>query len=436
MYIYVFILGKNAALSSLEVFFVLRQMDINFRVVGAGRQVLAVEMKYDLDAEYFQRKLGGTVKIGKVLGDVFKLTSSSLFIFFNKYELGQGKFYFGLSFYDLDSSKKIAANDLKKIGLGLKKLFISQGRSVRWVESRESALSSVIVQNNKLLGKRGIELLIIQEGRKFLIGKTLAVQPYAAYSRRDYGRPRRDSKSGMLPPKLAQVMVNLAGAVRESLPPVNFSLDELAILDPFCGSGTVLQEALLMGYHVLGSDMSDKAVENSKKNIKWLADFYQLSDINYQLKKCDARRLSICWDNEKVDSIVTEPYLGPQDAQDFKNMKKVLDELSALYIDAFREFRKVLKPGGRVVFIFPYFIFGKRKVFVPDSVIRKIVSLGFQVVDVKEIIQKQISQLSHDRGIVMKIYHELSERGTVFYSRQGQRVGREIILFNLKNENA
>ena len=42
------------------------------------------------------------------------------------------------------------------------------------------------------------------------------------------------------------------------------------ILDPFCGTGTVLQEALLAGYDVVGTDLSQKIVDYTTENLSWL----------------------------------------------------------------------------------------------------------------------------------------------------------------------
>ena len=50
------------------------------------------------------------------------------------------------------------------------------------------------------------------------------------------------------------------------------------ILDPFCGSGTVLQEALLMGFtQVAGTDLSPKAITDTKENIAWIKEKYNLN---------------------------------------------------------------------------------------------------------------------------------------------------------------
>ena len=80
--------------------------------------------------------------------------------------------------------------------------------------------------------------------------KLEGVQNISAYAMRDQKRPKRDAFVGMLPPKLAQIMINLALGDQEPK-------DKL-LLDPFCGTGVLLQEALLMGLKVYGTDLSQK----------------------------------------------------------------------------------------------------------------------------------------------------------------------------------
>lgn len=68
---------------------------------------------------------------------------------------------------------------------------------------------------------------------------------------RDYGRPARDARVGMLPPKLAQIMLNLSVKDEKSG----------TVLDPFCGTGVLLQEAALAGFDFIGSDIEPRMVE-------------------------------------------------------------------------------------------------------------------------------------------------------------------------------
>jgi len=66
---------------------------------------------------------------------------------------------------------------------------------------------------------------------------------------------------GMLPPKLARIMINLSRTPEGHLPE--------KIYDPFCGTGTVLLEALSLGIQIAGSDLSEKMITATKKNTQW-----------------------------------------------------------------------------------------------------------------------------------------------------------------------
>ena len=96
-------------------------------------------------------------------------------------------------------------------------------------------------------------------------------------------------------------MINLA----VQLKPLDY------ILDPFCGSGTILQEAILMGYRAIGSDIEQKAVENSEKNLEWFRNRYSVPPNRYKLFKSHAGEISLMIPNYKVAAIVTEGTLGP-----------------------------------------------------------------------------------------------------------------------------
>ncbi len=177
--------------------------------------------------------------------------------------VSDGKIRFGLSAYNLSvSPKQIHITNLK-----LKKFIKTFDKSVRVVPNVNSELNTAQVIHNQLTGPTGIELLIISNGDETILAQTVKVQDISAYAARDQKRPKRDARIGMLPPKLAQIIINLAvGELTHS------SEVEAELLDPFCGTGVVLQEAMLMGYRVRGSDLDDRMVEYSKQNIQWLND--------------------------------------------------------------------------------------------------------------------------------------------------------------------
>lgn len=210
-------------------------------------------------------RLGGSIKLAKVLT---QLTTSD-WPKIEKYlrqgipdqlqYVPEGKFTFGLSAFGFD----ISPAKLNASALTLKKAIRATGRSVRVVPNKELALNSAQVLHNGLTTPTGWELLLVRDGNHTWLAQTVTEQDIDAYAARDQGRPKRDAKVGMLPPKLAQTIVNLAAATTEPS-------TEKVILDPFCGTGVILQEATLMGFGVYGSDVDERMVQYTDKNLMWL----------------------------------------------------------------------------------------------------------------------------------------------------------------------
>lgn len=171
-----------------------------------------------------------------------------------------GKIKIGISTYGID----VTPAELLRTGLEAKKIAKKAGRSVRVVPNTEAALNTAQVLHNSLTGELGIELLFIKDGESIYIAQTVEIQDIDAYARRDQGRPKRDARVGMLPPKLAQTIVNLGTG---NLPPTLSNI----VLDPFCGTGVILQEALLMGYGAYGTDVEPRMIDYTTKNLEWLA---------------------------------------------------------------------------------------------------------------------------------------------------------------------
>ncbi len=204
-----------------------------------------VYIEFSLESEILIDKYGGLQKVAVRLDD-------KPLDYLQK--LPEGKLTIGVSDYSSKASKKTAQNEALK----LKKILVRHGRSVRVVENKDAVLSTATTLHNGLSGKneRKIELIKVNEEWYRVVG----VQDIDAYTMRDQKRPARDAKVGMLPPKLAQILINLCGPLPEGA----------TVLDPFCGTGVVLQEAFLMGYKPYGTDISERMVEYSKKNLDWL----------------------------------------------------------------------------------------------------------------------------------------------------------------------
>ena len=298
--------------------------------------------------------LGGTVKCAKVITelpasrtDKASLLATSRFItqhYQAKWAHSPHKITLGLSAYNL----AVGARDVQKTGLILKSSLKKSGTSLRLIPNDQPALSTATAHNNKLgSSPHKVELLLVKTtDRRLIIAESCGVQNITAYTRRDRHRPRRDAFVGMLPPKLAQIMLNLAlGAgsltgqrshdnsvtgsasslsdksmvLRTALPDA-FDLEEttgsraaVTILDPFCGTGTVLQEALLAGYDVVGTDLSQKMVDYTTENLSWLQSTFTAPSrpVGRVIDIHQADATTHHWSNsENLTAVVCETYLG------------------------------------------------------------------------------------------------------------------------------
>ncbi len=384
---YFFILGKHPALSIAEIQAVFMREGIPATVSRSSSEAMVVETTARIDEEFFYG-LGGSVKFGEVVVASSREALRGRLVHVLKQIRLPSKFIFGFSIYSLEdgvSTGKLR-RDLARIGIEIKKELKGLG-PVRFVTSREPTLSSVVIQTN-----HATELVVLQGPETLLIGKTLAVQQFADLSFRDYGRPGRSARSGMLPPKLARMMINLAQCSRDQM-----------LLDPFCGSGTVVTEAMLMGYQqMIGSDIDAAAVRATNENVAWVRAQYpeETAHAKVQTFVLPAQEIATRLTKRSLRAIVTEPTLGPP--RTGREPRGVLEsrarELVSLYSSALNQFSKILAPRGRVVMVIPTFAAKPKPVRV------------------------DLTKIAAQNGL------RLTSAFT--YERQGQWVTREITVFD------
>jgi predicted RNA methylase len=291
----IFILGRQPAIGRAEL----------ESLFGAGHLEpiggFAIACDIPFDTIPFSR-IGGSIRLAKPLGEfatvawpqIAQATIKTLPALLDTLPT-EGKLKLGLSTFGLSVNER----HLLRTGLELKKVCKTAGRSVRIVPNTEPTLNSAQVLHNHLTGDLGIELLFIGNNKQTYLAQTVAVQDIDAYARRDQGRPKRDAFVGMLPPKLAQTIVNLAVG---QLEPV---IDNV-VLDPFCGTGVLLQEALLMGYGAYGTDLEPRMIDYSRQNLEWLAT-YAASSGSVALETGDATDHR--W-THPFSAVACETYLG------------------------------------------------------------------------------------------------------------------------------
>jgi len=134
------------------------------------------------------------------------------------------------------------------------------------------------------------EFLGILADDRFVFGLKAAEIKADGFARR--GPPRTPfSHSAAMTPKLARCMVNLAQPKTGDL-----------VLDPYCGTGSFLVEAGLIGCRVIGSDVKRNMIEGSLMNLS-------LHGVEPEgVAVADARSLPL--PTGSVDCIVTDPPYG------------------------------------------------------------------------------------------------------------------------------
>lgn len=358
----------------------------NVRPVGAD----AAQVDADVD---FSR-LGGTIKAGRILTTITGTNPQKALIWLQK-NLGtevagtEGKLKLGLSLYGVAMPlAKLNAN-----ALSLKKALRQAGHSVRVVPNTELALSSAQTHHNNLTDERGCELLIVRDGDSMIIARASHVQNIDAYRRRDQERPMRDAYVGMLPPKLAQIIINLAAASDHST--------DKTLLDPFCGTGVVLQEAALMGYAVYGTDLSDKMVRYTRDNMVWLKDTHHVeTDVYYEVGDATDHR----W-RQPIDIVACEGYLGHPFATvpSKEALMETVQTTNVIMRKFLQNISSQLKPGARLCIAAPAWQF--RGSFTRLPILDDLKNLGYNRID-----------FVHSDGSAL-IYH-----------REGQVTGRELVV--------
>jgi tRNA G10 N-methylase Trm11 len=366
---YIFILGKDPELSLAE----LKARYEHAKLHLKGPDFALLELDRSLDQMEFNR-LGGQIKAGRVFNTISK---KGLIEEIMKHLLSghsSGKLNYGISVYNWSEK------NLRSLLLDLKKGFKKQEISSRFANQRFLNISAA--QHKGLRGAK--EILVCKNGPDFVLAEVVAVQDIDSYSKRDYKKPFRDMKVGMLPPKLAQIMINLSGS-------------KGIIWDPFCGGGVLIMEGLLMGHAMLGSDINQMTLNGAQKNVEWLKREYEVR-VNADLFVHDATKPV---SGKKFDSIVCEGYLGPPQnrLKSRRELSTVTAEVTALYQSFFRSL-KVSSFKGPIVIGLPFYKV-KEGILNLTEAITAIEKMGFK----KEV--------------------------DLNYARKDQLVGRHILRFRL-----
>jgi tRNA (guanine10-N2)-dimethyltransferase len=163
----------------------------------------------------------------------------------------------------------------------------------------------------------------------FFLGVKIADIPPAPFVQR---RPRKRPffHPSAMPAKLARCMVNLARARRDDL-----------VLDPFCGTGTFLIEASLIGCRVVGLDAKRQMVRGSLQNLKF---FNREAE---GVVVADAKQMPLI----NVDCVVTDPPYGRSSSTMGYTTKEIVQDFLEKVNDKIAEHRRICISAPRTISI-------------------------------------------------------------------------------------
>lgn len=434
---YVVVLGREIELCFNEFLATMKRFCFDFDNYTLSDNLLFFNSKNSVsEIAGLMPLLGGTTKIYELLFDTTydKFQKDTLIYvrdiaYIDRKNKESSRIDFGISSYD----RKISTLKTNQTGFSIKKDLKKSGISARYNELKNESEVPTIISSGQLMKGNSLELGLFWQPRGVVVvGKMIASTNPRGWAERDFEKPAGDKVSGMLPPKLARIMLNLAiGAsskaavsepleIKNSLEIVNSKLKinkELLVVDPFCGSGNMLMEAYELGIDFFGSDLSPRAVQDSIDNIEWLAARSK-SDVKptFEIVEADATTadFSKIIENSKLNIddydqilIVAEPYLGEP--------KKYTPNSNAVR----GEYRKVKE-------IYLKFLENIAKF----EKIKPVICLVFPLVETVDKGQFSLYKDSVDE--IGKIGYTLLQ-SPLIYGRDYQVVKREIVLLSLNS---
>lgn len=385
--IYFFSLGRTFALCFAELEALLKTSRVNYKIKHKTGSHVIIETKKEIDCEELLRASGGIIKIGKILTNTnqyYQILSNTNKLI-KKEDLEKYK-NFGISLIGFKENIQKICEEFKS-HLNLHYILPKEG----------TELSSSQISKGTTL-----EITIVKNEEEYQIFQTTAVQNIDLWTKKDVSRPFIDDKLGMLPLKVARMMVNLAvGTVEEG----TGNIAEMTILDPFCGMGSILQEAIDLGIkNVIGGDINEDVLKKCEENLQWFIKTFSLENVKIEMINSDAAKIDEEL-HEKVDLIVTEPFLG--DARKIKRIyestniriqnnppknaaieiKKILKGLEKMYLGSLKSWKSVLDNNGVICIIVPEIEVGNQTFTIPFvEIVRK---TGYNIISSYEYSREQ-----------------------------------------------
>ncbi len=424
---YLFVLGRKPLLSLGEIISIWGEKCIKSFENEMAIVELSDEDPLVRDLQIALHSMGGTMKICKIYQKwdedpaIEELIEKSYDGVHSRI-MALKKVLCGVSTYSLDERhNKLPTNFLKIFKKYLTELGYA---SSRYLNKSDENLSSAAALDEDIINK-GVEFNFASVEGIFYAAYTVAAQDFRLYAKRDYHKPYRDNQAGMLPPKLAQIMVNIGKGLEKSMEkPADTTLKTTMLYDPFCGSGTILMESLLCGIHCIGSDIRFESVDGAQTNCEWVQkEFPFTKHYTFETFEQDVTSMNPQAVMQKYHptAVVSESFLGPyfKKKPSREEMEKVQKNLGDLYKKAMQKFAVLKVP---VVFGIAAHKHGAE--YIWNEAIEEGISEGH--LKHAQLIPNWILKRFTPEEALAKGY--AVDRRTFVYDRDDQMVAREIFV--------
>ncbi|MCG3215557.1 MAG: hypothetical protein KAS63_02490 [Candidatus Heimdallarchaeota archaeon] len=359
-------LGSNRNLSKLELSTIFEKNSLENLEFREWKDYLFFVLNKDYQKKFLDNlnKTGSLVKVGSIffsddLSNLDKLRESTRRVI--ERELREKthrkiKFSLNVQSSSIDDKKRISRIIRHEIRQVAKLRHIE----VKIIPTKKDSMELSPFQYYKEnLQKRGKEINCLIIKSKIMLGFTTWVTNPFKDIKQDEERLVRLFTHGMSI-KLARSLVNIS----------NISPNG-TLLDPFCGTGTILIEGLKQGMKVIGVDKDAKCVRASKTNLNhFTSSFPSKMKIKekWNIHLHDSRYLNNII-KEKIDGIITEPYLGPflNELPPVNQGTEIMKDLEKLYIQVLKGSKNHLRENGRILFIIPVYRYSSELTISPDS---------------------------------------------------------------------
>ena len=353
----IFILGRNPELSKAEILAYADTRNLEPKEILFEENYLVLELNTQIDIQ----DLGGTIKSGEVLSEG---SEEEVADYINKEDLfDSDKFTYGV-FGNVDEEI-------------LKEKFKSEKRKAVLKHGRQRMKSQ---GGEKFeIPKSDVCFFLSALDDKFYFGTLSQEYDYEGVKSRDMEKPVRREELA-ISPRLSKILINLAGAKEDDL-----------VLDPFCGIGGILIEALVRGMKVYGVDRDANAIKGALSNMSWLKKNFKIMK-PYIIERRDARKVP----DKQFDAIATETPLGKivRHRPNRQEARETIENFERFIMPLLKYFKSIKKESARIAITFPKI----REAGVDCSLVEE--ETGLKVVT-----------------------------GPIFEGRPGQFIGRDIVVF-------